>query len=156
MSAVHKKMKDMLLEYNLKGSKILKKQSFHPTDLFQTTEFGFSHVVAAEGKRLIFCSGQAAQDKNGAVIGKNDFGEQIRKSMDNIETALAEAGSSLDDICRLKLYIVNLTPDKLGIITQEMGKSFDVNNLPANTLIGVQALADPDLLVEIEVTAVAD
>lgn len=134
----------------------MKKQSFHPANLFKTSEYGFSHVVSAEGKRLIFCSGQASQDKNGNVIGLNDLGEQIRKSMENIEIALAEAGSSLDDVCRLKLYIVNLNPDMLGTITQEMGKSFDVDNLPANTLIGVQSLADPAILVEIEATAIAE
>lgn len=134
----------------------MKKQSFHPAKLFQTTDYGFSHVVSTEGKRMIFCSGQASQDKNGNVTGKNNLGEQIRKSMDNIEIALAEAGSSLDDVCRLKLYIVNLNPEMLGTITQEMGELFDVDNLPANTLIGVHSLADPEILVEIEATAVAD
>lgn len=133
----------------------MNKESFHPKALFPTKEYGFSHVVSVKADQLIFCSGQAAQDKNGQVVGKGDFGKQLRKSMENIQISLEEAGSCMNDICRLKLYIVNLDSEKMNILTREMTAAFDIDALPANTLIGVQALADPDLLVEVEVTAVA-
>ncbi|QRN86613.1 RidA family protein [Clostridia bacterium] len=131
----------------------MNKQSFHPEGLFPTKDYGFSHVVSVKANKLIFCSGQAAQDANGQVIGKGDFGVQLRKSMENIKLALEEAGSCMEDICRLKLYIVNLDSEKMSIISEEMTAAFERDALPANTLIGVQALADPDLLIEIEVTA---
>lgn len=132
------------------------KQSLHPEGLFATKDYSFSHVVSVEGKKMIFCSGQASRGLDGSVIGKGDLGLQMRTTMESIKIALAEAGATLDDICRIKVYVVNLSTDMLGTIGEVTKAAFDRENLPAETLIGVQGLADPDLMVEIEATAVID
>ena len=132
----------------------MSRQSFQPADLFPSADFGFAQVVAAEGKKLIFCAGQTAWDKDNNLIGGDDLGKQMEKTLENIEIALAEAGATMKDVCRLTIYIVNYNPGMLDTIGAELNKAFDKDALPANTLLGIQALALPDFLVEMEATAV--
>ncbi len=134
----------------------MSRQSFQPADLFPSADFGFAQVVAAEGKKLVFCAGQTAWDKDNNLIGGDDLGKQMEKTLENIGIALAEAGATLKDVCRLTIYIVDYNPDKLDTIAAVLAKFFDKDALPANTLLGIQALALPDFLVEMEATAVVD
>ena len=132
------------------------KQFLQPADLFPSAEYGFAQVVAAEGKKLIFCAGQTAWDKDNNIIGGDDLGQQMAKTLENIGIALGEAGASLSDVCRLTIYIVNYNPGMLDTIAAELHKAFDADALPANTLLGIQSLALPEFLVEMEATAVID
>ena len=132
----------------------MSRQSFQPADLFPSTDYGFAQVVSAEGKKIIFCAGQTSWDKDNNLIGENDLGKQMEKTLENIGTALAEVGGTLADVCRLTIYIVDYNPGMLETIAAELNKAFDKDALPANTLLGIQALAVPDFLVEMEATAV--
>lgn len=134
----------------------MSRQSFQPADLFPSADFGFAQVVAAEGKKLVFCAGQTAWDKDNNLIGGDDLGKQMEKTMENIGIALAEAGATMKDVCRLTIYIVDYNPGMLDTIGEELNKAFDKDALPANTLLGIQTLALPDFLVEMEATAVID
>ena len=134
----------------------MSRQSFQPADLFPSADFGFAQVVAAEGKKLVFCAGQTAWDKDNNLIGGDDLGKQMEKTLENIGFALAEAGATMKDVCRLTIYIVDYNPGMLDTISAELNKAFDKDALPANTLLGIQALALPEFLVEMEATAVVD
>ena len=134
----------------------MNRQSLHPAGLFPSADFGFAQAVSVEGKKLIFCAGQTAWDKDTNIVGAGDLGQQMAKSLENIGIALQEAGADLKDVCRLTIYVVDYNPEMLETIAAELGKVFDRNNLPANSLIGIQALALPDFLVELEATAVID
>ncbi|MFT5134923.1 MAG: enamine deaminase RidA (YjgF/YER057c/UK114 family) [Gammaproteobacteria bacterium] len=129
-------------------------QSLQPDALFRSADFGFAQVVSAEGKKLIFCAGQTAWDKELNIIGGDDLALQMEKTLENVGHALKAAGGSLKDVVRLTIYIVNYNPDQLDTIAGVLGKFFDKDALPANTLLGIQSLALPDFLVEIEATAV--
>ncbi|MFT4822956.1 MAG: enamine deaminase RidA (YjgF/YER057c/UK114 family) [Halioglobus sp.] len=132
------------------------KQSLQPADLFSSADFGFAQAVSVEGKRLIFCAGQTAWDKDNNIIGGDDLGQQMAKTLENVGFAVAAAGATLADVCRLTIYIVDYNPGMLDTIAAELNKVFDKESLPANSLIGIQALAVPEFLVEIEATAVVD
>jgi enamine deaminase RidA (YjgF/YER057c/UK114 family) len=132
----------------------MSRHSFQPADLFPSADYGFAQVVSAEGKKVIFCAGQTSWDKDNNLIGENDLGKQMEKTLENIGIALAEAGATLADVCRLTIYIVDYNPGMLETIAAELNKAFDKDALPANTLLGIQALAVPDFLVEMEATAV--
>ena len=134
----------------------MSRQSFQPADLFPSADLGFAQIVAAEGKKLVFCAGQTAWDKDNNLIGGDDLGKQMEKTLENIGIALAEAGATMKDVCRLTIYIVDYNPGMLDTIGEELNKAFDKDALPANTLLGIQALALPDFLVEMEATAVID
>jgi len=112
----------------------------------------YSHVVTVEGKRTIFVSGQLARDRHGNVVGKGDMRAQIRQVGENIKAALAAAGATLSDIVKATTYVTDI---------EEFFRHVDVRMeyfgaLPASTTVEVRRLAQPDLLVEIEVIAVVD
>ena len=132
----------------------MSRESLQPADLFPSTDYGYAQVVSAEGKKVIFCAGQTSWDKDNNIIGENDLGKQMEKTLENIGTAMVEAGGTLADVCRLTIYIVNYNPDMLETIAAELNKAFDKDALPANTLLGIQALAVPGFMVEMEASAV--
>lgn len=134
----------------------MSRQSLQPADLFSSTDFGYAQVVATAGKKIIFCAGQTAWDKDFKLVGGNDLGLQMEKTLKNIGVALAAAGASLKDVCRLTIYIVDYNAGMLDTVATVLKKFFDKDALPVNTLLGIQALAVPEFLVEIEATAVID
>ena len=134
----------------------MSRQSIQPDALFPSAEFGFAQVVAVEGKKLVFCAGQTAWDKEMKIVGEYDLGRQMEKTLENISHALSAAGATLKDVVRLTIYIVDYHPDQLETISTVLGKFFDKDALPANTLLGIQALALPEFLVEMEATAVVE
>ncbi len=60
----------------------------------------YSHVVAVEGRRIIFISGQLARDQQGNVVGKGDMRAQLRQVGENLKAALAAAGATLNDLVK--------------------------------------------------------
>lgn len=72
---------------------------------------------------------------------------------ENLKAALAVAGATLTDVVKMNTYIVNFKATDLPIIREVRAKYFAHENLPANTLVGVQALAVDGLLIEVEVIA---
>src|SRR5437899_3997330 len=68
----------------------------------------YSHVVAVEGRRLVFVAGQLARDRAGNVVGKGDMRAQIRQVGENIKAALAAAGASLADIVKTNTFVTDM------------------------------------------------
>jgi enamine deaminase RidA (YjgF/YER057c/UK114 family) len=114
--------------------------------------FGFSQGVRIGGaQELLICSGQTAMGPDGSVPTTSDMGEQVRTAMDNIVRVLADAGMSPADIVKTTIYTTNV--DELVSVIGPESQRFLGTNLAASTLIGVDRLAFPELLVEIEVLA---
>jgi enamine deaminase RidA (YjgF/YER057c/UK114 family) len=116
----------------------------------------YSHVVVATGARTIYLAGQVAMDETGAVVGVGDVGAQTAQALRNIGRALAAAGAGYADIVKLTVYVVNYRPEHRIEIGQARSPFFAGGSPPASTLVGVQALAMPEFLVEIEAIAVTD
>ncbi|WP_414901617.1 RidA family protein [Sphingomonas flavalba] len=126
----------------------------YPPTLFDSGPFGFSQVVKAGAGETVYCSGQTAWDKDGALIGAGDFAAQLDEALRNVGRALAAAGAATRDVVGIRIYVVDHKPDYLSIIGEAVTGFFGADHLPASTLIGVARLAIPDFLVEIEATAV--
>jgi enamine deaminase RidA (YjgF/YER057c/UK114 family) len=113
----------------------------------------YSHVVVAEGRRMIFVAGQLARDREGNVVGKGDMRAQLRQVGENIKAALAAAGATVGQIVKTTTYVTDI---------DELFKHVDVRaelfgpEPPTSTTVEVRRLAGPDFLVEIDVIAVAD
>jgi enamine deaminase RidA (YjgF/YER057c/UK114 family) len=122
--------------------------------LYDSVQFGFSHAVRQKGGDTLHLAGQVAWDKDGKVVGAGDLAAQTRQVLANLRAVLAAAGATPADIVRLRTYVVNHSPDKLGPVLGEIGAFYAGATPAANTFIGVQTLALPDFLVEIEATAV--
>jgi 2-iminobutanoate/2-iminopropanoate deaminase len=134
----------------------MNRQNIQPEDLAKRVIDGhvlYSHVVVAEGQRMIFIAGQLARDRQGNVVGKGDMRLQIRQVGENIKAALAAAGASLSDLVKTTTYVTDI---------EEFFKHVDVRMeyfgaaLPTSTTVEVRRLAHPDLLVEVEALAVTD
>jgi enamine deaminase RidA (YjgF/YER057c/UK114 family) len=112
-------------------------------------EFAYSRAVRIGD--VIEVSGTAAIGPDGNLIGAGNAYEQTRFILEKISNALNEAGSSLGDVVRTRLYVTDVSmADDVG---RAHGECFR-NIRPACTLIEVSALISPELLVEIEATAI--
>ncbi|WP_342659970.1 2-iminobutanoate/2-iminopropanoate deaminase [Rhodococcus ruber] len=120
----------------------------------------YRQISVATGSKLVFTAGQVAVDADGTIVGVGDLTAQVGQCCLNVATALAEAGASFHDVVKLTVYLVDWTPDKMQSFvtgaTRAAAKLGVDLPLPPLTGIGVAALAEPDLLVEIEATAVID
>lgn len=128
----------------------------NPKELYSSVEYGFSHAIKSTGGTTIHCSGQVAWDKDYNLVGEGDYGVQTRQALANLKQVLAAAGASLADVVRMRTYVVNHTADLLEPIGCALAEFWGDVMPAANTWIGVQALALPGFLIEIEVTAVID
>lgn len=116
--------------------------------------FGYVQANDITGaERVLICSGQASVDANGHPLHAGDMAAQIAQSLDNIETVLEAAGFSLTDIMRLNVYTTDV--DGFLAASQALGERLGpAGTRAASTLLGVTRLAMPELLVELEATAV--
>ncbi|WAC22517.1 RidA family protein [Blastomonas sp. SL216] len=126
----------------------------NPAGMYDAVGYGFSHAAVHEGGRMLQMAGQVAWDKDCNVVGGDDLAAQTRQALANLKEVLAEVGATPANIVRLRTYIVGHTPDKLGPVLGEIGAFYEGASPAPNTVIGVQALALPDFLIEIEATAV--
>ena len=129
------------------------KETINPEALYGSVQMGFSHAVKSDGQVTIHCSGQVAWDKDHNLVGAGDVGEQARQALANLKVVLEAAGAQVSDVVRLRTYVVNHNPSLLEPIGQAIREFYGDVMPAANTWIGVQALALPDFLIEIEATA---
>ncbi len=132
------------------------KVSLNPDSLFPSRQYGFSQIVVAQGSRTVYFSGQVAWDENQNIVGEDDLEAQVWQSLRNLETAVTSAGGILADIVALRIYIVHDWMDKTAPVSAGLKAFFPDDHLPTATWIGVQSLARPEFLIEIEGTAVLD
>ena len=134
----------------------MSKTSINPLSLFPSRQYGFSQIVVAQGSRTVFFSGQVAWDEKQNIVGENDLEAQVWQSLRNVETAVAAAGGTLADIVALRIYIVHEWMDRTAPVSAGLKAFFPGDEPPAATWVGVQSLARPEFLIEIEGTAVLD
>lgn len=132
------------------------KQHLNPPELFSGLKYGFSQVVASEGGRTVYVSGQVAWDAEQQVIDPGDLRAQTWQSLRNLQTALQAAGGALSDVVALRIYIVQSEIGDTRAISEGLKEFFPSESAPASTWIGVASLADPDFLIEIEAVAVIE
>ncbi len=132
----------------------MNREAINPNDMYNAVQFGFSHAVKNDSGQTIHCAGQVAWDDNGDLVGAGDLAAQVAQCLRNLKKVLAHAGARPQDIVRLRTYVVDHSPEKLETICSAIGAFYEGEAPAANTLIGVQTLALPDFLIEIEATAV--
>jgi enamine deaminase RidA (YjgF/YER057c/UK114 family) len=118
-----------------------------------TQPTAYSQIVEVNGPhRLVFVAGQTGVDAGGKSA--QGFRAQAMQAFENIKTALASVGGSMDNIVRLTTYMTDL--EQNADAYREVRTSFFTNKstLPASTLLQVSRLANPAYLIEVEATAI--
>ena len=132
------------------------KEYINPNSLFPSLPHGFSQVVIATGRKMVFVSGQTAWDARKNIVGGDSVLEQARQVFRNLEKAMEAAGGTLKDIVALRIYVVDYQAESGTAVGTALREFFSSQSPPASTWIGVSALADPEFLIEIEATAVLE
>jgi enamine deaminase RidA (YjgF/YER057c/UK114 family) len=115
--------------------------------------FGFVQANEVRGAtRMLICSGQTSVDADGRPLHVGDMAGQIRQALANLETVLADAGCKLADVVRLTYYTTDVD-GFVGAGAEALRRLAETGCRPASTLLGVSRLFHPDILVEIEATA---
>ena len=112
-------------------------------------KIGFSRAVRAGD--AVYVSGTVAWREDGRLIVEGDVYAQAKQAIANIEKALIEAGASLSDVVRTRIYVTDIS--RIDEVAKAHGEAFGEIR-PASSMIEVSALAEPQMLVEIEAVAV--
>jgi reactive intermediate/imine deaminase len=111
--------------------------------------FSQATVVEAQG-RLVFISGMTARRADGSIAGIGDVEAQTRQVCENLKAAVEAAGGTLDDICRVDVYVRNMEHfDQIHKVRREYFKA----PAPASTMVEVCKMTSPDCLIEINAIA---
>jgi enamine deaminase RidA (YjgF/YER057c/UK114 family) len=112
----------------------------------------FSHATMIEAQgRLVFISGMTARRADGTIAGVGNIEAQTRQVCENLRAAVEAAGGTMDDICRVDVYIRNM--EHFDII-HRVRREYFKPPLPASTMVEVVKMTSPDYLIEISAIAV--
>ena len=112
----------------------------------------FSHATMVDARgRLVFISGMVARRADGTIAGIGDIEAQTRQVCENLKAAVEEAGGTLEDICRVDVYVRNMEHfDAIHKVRREYFKP----PLPASTMVEIVKMTSPDYLIEMNAIAV--
>jgi reactive intermediate/imine deaminase len=112
----------------------------------------FSQAIAIEAKgKLVFISGMTARCPDGTIAGIGDVEAQTRQVCENLKSAVEAAGGTMEDICRVDVYVRNIEHfDKIHKVRREYFKA----PAPASTMVEVTKMVSPEYLIEINAIAV--
>ncbi|MFW6773468.1 RidA family protein [Nocardioides sp. CPCC 205120] len=129
-----------------------------PASLMQPVPY--HHVAVATGTRQVHVSGQIARDADGTPLAPGDLAGQVAAALRNTHAGLASAGAGFADVVRLTFYVTGWAPERIEAFMTGVQAVADEIGLPSPmppaSLIGVDFLFEPDVLVEVEATAVLD
>lgn len=131
---------------------------FTPEGMLEATPY--AHVAVGAGSRHVHVSGQIARLADGSPVAPGDLAGQVAHALRNAALGLAAADATFEDVVRLTFYVTNWAPEKIADfmegITRIAGEVGLPSPMPPASLIGVDYLFEPDVLVEVEATAILD
>jgi enamine deaminase RidA (YjgF/YER057c/UK114 family) len=117
----------------------------------------YRQMAVATGSRTVYLAGQVARTADGEPVGAGDLAAQVEQAYLNVATALESVGGTFADVAKITLYVVGWSPEKLADLGAGVGRAAERIGLDLTrpvTLLPVPALAEPDLLVEVDAVAV--
>jgi 2-iminobutanoate/2-iminopropanoate deaminase len=112
--------------------------------------FSQATMIEARG-RLVFISGMTARRADGTIAGIGDIEAQTRQVCENVKSAIEQAGGTMDEICRVDVYVRNMEHfDQIHKVRREYFKP----PAPASTMVEVCKMTSPEYLIEMSAIAV--
>jgi enamine deaminase RidA (YjgF/YER057c/UK114 family) len=131
----------------------MERRDINPTDWL--LGFNINHGIEVKGaQRVLYLSGQTSCGPDGSPLHAGDIAAQFRLAWSNLKDALAEAGMNPTDIVRLNMYTTDV-PGFMAAAEDLMSVTAGDGCKPVSTLLGVAALFHPEIMIELEATAVA-
>jgi enamine deaminase RidA (YjgF/YER057c/UK114 family) len=127
----------------------------HPENILPDVVHGYTSVVVSTGNKMVHCAGQVSMDAELNIVGDN-LAEQMAQCFKALGIALAAGGATPADVVRGRIYIVDYNVEMVPTVIEQTAAFYGPGEPPPSTLLGVQSLALPGLMVEIEATAVLD
>jgi enamine deaminase RidA (YjgF/YER057c/UK114 family) len=116
-----------------------------------TPRGSYSLVNIAQPGRMVFVAGQTASDPQGNIIGVGDVRAQTRYILEKIKQAVEAAGGTINDVVAMSVFTTDVRYHR---DINEVRREVLGGNFPTSTMVQVVALARPELLLEINATAV--
>lgn len=131
----------------------MQKRAINPTPWLQG--FNMNHAIEVRGgERTLYLSGQTASAADASALHPGDLVAQFRIAWDNLKAALVGADMQPESVVRMNIYTTDV--EQFMEKAEKIIPIFAADGVqPVCTLLGISALYDPDLMVEIEATAVA-
>ncbi|MFI5640142.1 RidA family protein [Streptomyces goshikiensis] len=133
-------------------------QHFTPEGMLHPVPY--HHVAVGTGTKHVHVSGQIGRRADGTPVAPGDLAGQVAQALRNTSVGLKGAGASFTDVLRLTFYVTGWSPEKIGdlmagveAVAGEIGLPLP---MPPASLIGVDYLFEPDVLIEVEATALLD
>ncbi|MDJ0588402.1 MAG: RidA family protein [Pleurocapsa sp. MO_226.B13] len=135
----------------------MKKYYLNPGTLPDWSNY-FSQVAVIEknGIKTIYVAGQVGVDRDKNLVGNGKLQAQLKQTFSNLQTALTSVEATMANVVKMNIYVVNYQPSDAEAIEKAIRQHFKMGQLPAMSLIGVQALAEERFLVEVDAEAVVD
>ncbi len=135
----------------------MKKYYLTPATLPDWSNY-FSQVAVVEknGFKTIYLAGQVGVDHQKNLVGNGELREQLKQTFSNLQAALESVDATMANVIKMNIYVVNYHPEDAEALGEIIRQHFRVGQLPAMSLIGVQALAEERFLVEVDAEAVVD
>ena len=131
----------------------MEKREINPTDWLKA--FNLNQAIEVTGaQRVLYLSGQTANDAEGAPMHPGDLVAQFRAAWENLKATLAAAGMDPTNIVRMNMYTTDV--ETFMAVAGDLVPIFAEDGcMPVATLLGVTALFQPEIMIELEATAVA-
>lgn len=136
----------------------MKIEHLAPEDLLPSKHLGYSQVVKTDASTTVYIAGQGAVDKEMKLVGAGDYHAQTKQALRNLTAALAAAGATPENIVSTVIYVVGLDEKAVEGCAGAFHEALNGEPFPPNasSMIGVERLMLPGMLVEISAVAVID
>ena len=128
-------------------------RKFNTRDTYPDQNLDNDLCQAVRAGNMVFLRGQVGTDFYGRLVGQDDPGAQAEQAMKNVKQLLEEAGSCLEEVCKITIYLTD--PKDREAVYRAVGQSLK-GIFPVSTGVVVAGLAKPEWLMEIDVIAVID
>jgi enamine deaminase RidA (YjgF/YER057c/UK114 family) len=127
---------------------------FNPETMARPTA-GYSQVAEVGEGKIVYIAGQAALDKSGNLVGKEDFRAQVQQVFENLKAAVEASGGNFNSVIKLNYYCAaSVDPSQLPVVREVRDKYVNTANPPTSTFVFVQRLVRPEWLIEVDAVAV--